>query len=176
MQNKLSPPQDVPSPLTDTIRARLRRATPADAAAVRDLTRAAYAKWVPVIGREPKPMTADYDAIVRDHLVDLLCLDDELTALIEMHPEVDHLLIVNVVVSPACQGRGYGRALLAHAEELALSIGLQEARLYTNGSFASNVALYKRVGYRVDREEVHPQLGVAVHMSKRLLPVSLPPD
>jgi hypothetical protein len=38
------------------------------------------------------------------------------------------------------------------------------------------VALYKRVGYRVDREEVHPQLGVAVHMSKRLLPASPPPD
>lgn len=171
MQNKLSPPQDGASPLTDAIRAGLRRAASADASAVRDLTRAAYAKWVPVIGREPKPMTADYDAAVRDHLVDLLCFDGEPTALVEMRPEVDHLLIVNVVVSPACQGRGYGRALLAYAEEFALSIGLREVRLYTNGSFASNVALYKRMGYRVDREEVHPQLGVAVHMSKRLLPV-----
>ena len=169
MQNKLSPPQDVASPLTDAIRAGLRRAIPADAAAVRDLTRTAYAKWVSVIGREPKPMTADYDVAVRDHLVDLLCLDGKPMALVEMQPEVDHLLIVNVAVSPACQGRGYGRALLAHAEEFALSTGLLEVRLYTNGGFASNVALYKRVGYQVDREEVHPQLGAAVYMSKRLL-------
>ena len=175
MQNKLSPQPDVASPLTDTIRAGLRRATPADAVSVRHLTRAAYAKWVPVIGREPKPMTADYDAAVRDHWVDLLFLDAELTGLVEMRPEADHLLIVNVAVSPACHGRGYGRALLAHAEEFALVKGLGEVRLYTIGSFASNVALYKRVGYRVDREEVHPQLGVAVHMSKRLLPVSPPP-
>ena len=32
----------------------LRRAAAADAAAVRALTREAYAKWVPVIGREPQ--------------------------------------------------------------------------------------------------------------------------
>ena len=37
----------------------LRRAVADDAAAVRVLTREAYAKWVPVIGREPLPMRAD---------------------------------------------------------------------------------------------------------------------
>jgi ribosomal protein S18 acetylase RimI-like enzyme len=170
MQNQPSPSGNLASsyPLTDAIRARLRHAAPADAAAVRDLTRAAYAKWVPLIGREPRPMTTDYDVAVRDHMVDLLHLDNELVALIEMRPEVNHLLIVNVAVSPAYQGHGYGRALLVHAEELARSLGLGEVRLYTNGSFTDNVTLYKRVGYRVDREEVHPQLGVAVYMSKCL--------
>ena len=171
MPNQPPPAENLasPCPLTDAIRAGLHRATPADAADVRNLTRAAYARWVPVIGREPRPMTADYAAAIRDHIVDLLHLDSELAALIEMRPEVDHLLIVNVAVSPACQGHGYGRALLAHAEEFARSLGLDEVRLYTNGSFADNVKLYKRVGYRVDREEVHPQLGAAVYMSKRLL-------
>lgn len=108
MQDQPSSPKNsaLPQPLTDAIRAGLRRATPADAAAVRDLTRAAYAKWVPVLGREPKPMTADYDAAVRDHVVDMLHLDEKLAALIEMRPEADHLLIVNVAVSPAHQGRG----------------------------------------------------------------------
>jgi hypothetical protein len=52
-------------------------------------------------------MTADYDAAVRDHVVDMLHLDGKLAALIEMYPEADHLLIVNVAVSPAYQGRGY---------------------------------------------------------------------
>jgi hypothetical protein len=51
----------------------------------------------------------------------------------------------------------------------ALSLDIQEVRLYRNGSFTDNVTLYKRVRYRVDREEVHPQLGAAVYMSKRLL-------
>jgi hypothetical protein len=39
----------------------LRRATTADVANVRALARSAYAKWIPLIGREPMPMIADYD-------------------------------------------------------------------------------------------------------------------
>jgi hypothetical protein len=38
----------------------IRRATTHDAAVLRALTRAAYAKWAPLIGREPKPMAVDY--------------------------------------------------------------------------------------------------------------------
>jgi ribosomal protein S18 acetylase RimI-like enzyme len=172
MQDQPSQPKSSTSqhPLADAIRTGLRRATPPDAAAVRDLTRAAYAKWVPILGREPLPMTADYDAAVRDHIVDMLHLDGKLAALIEMSPEADHLLIVNVAVSPAYQGRGHGRALLAHAEELALSLGLGELRLYTSVHLTENVRLYERVGYKVDREEeASPHLGVFVYMSKRLL-------
>ena len=146
----------------------VRRATIADAVAVRELTRAAYAKWVPILGREPRPMTADYSAALRDHLVDLLHVGGEAVALIEMAPKPDHLLIVNVAVAPAYQGRGQGRALMAHAEEVARSLNLSEVRLYTNALFAENLQLYSRLGYRVDREEQHPQFGVAVHMSKRL--------
>jgi N-acetylglutamate synthase-like GNAT family acetyltransferase len=145
-----------------------RRATTADAVAIRELTRAAYAKWVPVLAREPRPMIADYDAALREHLVDLLHVGGEAVALIEMAPKADHLLIVNVAVLPAQQGRGHGRALMAHAEDVARSLNLREVRLYTNALFAENLRLYSRLGYRVDREEQHPQFGVAVHMSKRL--------
>jgi len=34
-----------------------RRATSAEVSTIREITRAAYAKWVAVIGRGPKPMT-----------------------------------------------------------------------------------------------------------------------
>jgi hypothetical protein len=71
---------------------KLRRATAADAANVRALTRAAYAKWVPVIGREPLRMTADYDLAVVEHIIDLLEEDGQLLALIEVIPKATHLL------------------------------------------------------------------------------------
>jgi ribosomal protein S18 acetylase RimI-like enzyme len=143
----------------------LRRAVTSDAPAIRALTREAYAKWVPLIGREPKPMTADYAEAVRRHRIDLLHLDGVLAALIETIAEADHLLIENVAVSPAFQGRGLGRKLMAHAEQLAASAGFGEIRLYTNKLFTQNIELYRKLGYRVDREEVL-EIGVAVHMSK----------
>jgi GNAT superfamily N-acetyltransferase len=148
----------------------LRPAVVGDATAIRDLTRAAYAKWVPVIRREPLPMAADYVAAVQNHRVDLLYLDGTLAALIEMIPEVDHLLIENVAVSPAYQGRGLGRDLMAHAEQVAVSMGHALIRLYTNKLFAENVQLYQRLGYRIDREEAWTG-GIVVHMSK-LIPLN----
>ena len=146
-----------------------RRATAADAAAARALTREAYSKWVPVIGREPKPMTADFDAAIRDHRVDLLCQGERVVALIETIAEPEALLVENVAVSPAYQGRGLGRRLMAHAERLATATGYGEIRLYANARFVENIALYRRLGYAITREE--PFLGGwVVHMSKRLPP------
>jgi ribosomal protein S18 acetylase RimI-like enzyme len=145
----------------------LRQAVAADAAAIRALTRDAYARWVAVIGREPRPMTADYDHALRHHRIDLLHVDGVLAGLIETIPAVDHLLIENVAVAPAFQGRGFGRRLIAHAEHLAALLGHREIRLYTNRLFAENVRLYRRLGYRIDREETLA-IGIAVHMSKPL--------
>jgi N-acetylglutamate synthase-like GNAT family acetyltransferase len=146
----------------------LRRATEADAHHVRALSRSAYAKWVPLIGREPRPMTADYERAVIDHIIDLYEANGELLALIEMAPRGDHLLIENIAVRPDQQGMGLGDKLLQHAEDLARKLGLTETRLYTNAAFASNLAFYARRGYlEFDRETIAPG-AVAVHMRKRL--------
>jgi ribosomal protein S18 acetylase RimI-like enzyme len=146
----------------------LRQAVAADAPAIRELTRLAYAKWVRLIGREPKPMTADYAAAVQKHRFDLLYVEGMLAALIETIAEPDHLLVENVAVSPAFQGRGLGRKLMAHAETLAAASGYGEIRLYTNQRFRENIELYSKLGYAVDREETLP-VGTVVHMSKRLM-------
>jgi ribosomal protein S18 acetylase RimI-like enzyme len=145
----------------------LRRALPADAEAVRTLVRQAYAKWVPLIGREPKPMTANYATAVRLNRIDLACEDGKLAGLIETIDRSDDLLIENVAVGPSFQGRGLGRTLMAHAERVAAAQSYRTIRLYTNKAFAENVALYLRLGYRIDREE-ESALGVTVYMSKPL--------
>jgi ribosomal protein S18 acetylase RimI-like enzyme len=145
----------------------IRRATPADAAAIAALTRAAYEKWIPVIGRAPKPMTADYDAAVQAHLIDLLFADGALVALVECIKEPGHLLIENLAVAPAHQGSGYGRRMLAQAEEIARKLGFAEVRLYTNKLFAENVAFYRKQGYRLDGESAFKG-GLLVHMSRKL--------
>jgi len=153
---------DVTGPV---MRLLLRRATPDDVPAIRALVDAAYAKWVPVIGREPAPMTADYDRAVRDHVIDLLFADDRLVALIELVGEPDCLLIENVAVVPAEAGRGHGRALMAHAVVVARALGRERIRLYTNRLMEANIALYRRLGYAIDREEVTVEGFHRVHMS-----------
>lgn len=147
--------------------ATLRRGGPDDAAAIRDLSRAAYAKWVQLIGREPWPMVADYDAAVRNHIIDLLDIDTALVALVEMIPRSDHLLIENIAVAPAFQGRGHGRRLMDHAEHYASACGFCDVRLYTNEVFVANIDLYRRLGYRIERAETI-SVGVIVHMRKTI--------
>jgi ribosomal protein S18 acetylase RimI-like enzyme len=146
----------------------IRRAGPPDAAAVRSLTREAYAQWIPVIGREPLPMKADYGKAVREHEIDLLYAGDRLVALIEVFLMPDHLFIENLAVSPAHQRKGLGRHLLCHAEAKTKSAGLIELRLLTNQAFVTNVQLYQSVGFRIDRTEPHFGGGTTVYMSRKL--------
>jgi ribosomal protein S18 acetylase RimI-like enzyme len=145
----------------------IRPATPEDAARIRELTRAAYAKWVALIGREPLTMQADYQKAVREHAIDLLTVGGALVGLVETIAKPDHLWIENLAVAPNRQGRGYGRMLVAHVETRATESGLGEIRLMTNAAFAANLRLYAKLGYAIDRTEPF-RGGTAVHMMKRI--------
>ncbi|MBY0251768.1 MAG: GNAT family N-acetyltransferase [Methylobacterium organophilum] len=152
----------------------LRRGAQADAEAVRALVEAAYTKWIPVIGRLPIPMQADYAQALRDHRFDLLVAGPDLAGLIETRAEADHLLVVNVAVHPAFQGRGFGSQLMGRADAVAAEAGLTRLRLYTNKKYTANLRLYGALGYCVEREELYDGPGrtrdddVTVHMVKDL--------
>jgi ribosomal protein S18 acetylase RimI-like enzyme len=150
----------------------LRRAVPEDAIAVRALVREAYARWVPLIGREPKPMGADYAQAIRAHLVWVMDRENQIVAVLEAIPHADHLLVENVAVAPTHQGQGIAKQLMAFAEALAEERGLKELRLYTNERFEANIALYTKLGYIETHRQDFPQLGgtstVAVFMHKQL--------
>jgi GNAT superfamily N-acetyltransferase len=150
----------------------IKKAASEDAQAVRRLVREAYAQWIPVIGREPMPMKADYERAVRDHEIDLLYADGDLVALIEVIVNSDHLFIENIAVVPHRQGQGFGRYLLSHAEEKARKANLRELRLLTNQAFSANIRLYGSVGFHIDRTEPFAGGGTTVYMSKPLLPTT----
>ena len=142
-------------------------ATMRDVDAITSLTRAAYEKWVPLIGRVPLPMKVDYAVALKVHRFDLLVDGGRLVGLIETVPQDRHLLVVNVAIEPTMQSRGFGRRLMAHAETLASASDLDCIRLYTNSRFAENIRLYTSLGYEVEHEEALNG-GVAVHMRKWL--------
>ncbi|GAA2384030.1 GNAT family N-acetyltransferase [Dactylosporangium salmoneum] len=121
-------------------------ASAADADVIRDLVRAAYAHYVPRIGREPAPMTADYPALIAAGHV-WVARGTGLLGVLVLIPQPDHLLLDNVAVAPAARGTGAGSALLAFAEAHGRSLGLPEVRLYTNAAMHENLAYYPRHGY-----------------------------
>jgi len=130
----------------------IRQATAADISAIAALTRSAYTKWVPVLGREPLPMTADYEAAFGRHRFDLAHIDGTLAGLIETLKVGETLLIENLAISPDYQRQGLGTRLMAHAESLARAQGLRSLTLYTNRRFIGNVELYQRLGFVVTGE------------------------
>lgn len=136
-----------------SIAEQLRCATPDDAQAISDLVKKAYAHWVPILGRTPIPMLADYTLAVEDNRFDLLEARGHLVALVETEVRPDDFLIVNVAVDPDHQGSGLGRRLLEHADALALAAGRRTVRLYTSSKMASNVQLYKTLGFIFEKEE-----------------------
>jgi ribosomal protein S18 acetylase RimI-like enzyme len=136
-----------------------------DAAAIKDLTHAVYAKWVPVIGRLPLPMQVDYaDALTRNAFT-LVEREGRLIGLIETEDHPDHLYIVNVAVAEAAQGQGLGGRLVAHAEGEARARGRNEVRLMTNALYEANIRLYERLGYQTYAREEFIN-GVRVMMRK----------
>ncbi|ALG08797.1 GNAT family N-acetyltransferase [Kibdelosporangium phytohabitans] len=131
---------------------------------VEEIVHEAYAKWIEVTGGKPLPMQADYAALIDAGTVWLLDSTDGLIVLVD-EPDDGVLLIENVAVRPAAQGKGLGRQLLAFAEEQARHRGLTAVRLYTNEKMTSNIALYLAFGYRETSREVRDGRHV-VHMRK----------
>ncbi len=124
-----------------------RRARPDEAAALRDLVRDAYAEWVPVIGREPGPMTDDYAARIAAGEAWVVEADGGLAAALILEDADGALLLDNIAIAPSARGRGLFRHLMAFAEAVARRRGHPCIRLYTHELMARNVTLYAALGY-----------------------------
>ncbi len=126
---------------------RIRRAVAEDAARLAAIARAAYAKYVPRIGREPPPMRADFPAAIAASRVVVIELGDAIAGYLVGVAEEAAFLIDNVAVDPAHQGQGLGRALIEHAIAEARRLQLPAVRLYTNAAMHENLRLYARLGF-----------------------------
>ena len=126
----------------------IRPAMPCDVAPVQALIEAAYALYIPRIGGKPGPMLEDYAALIDQGRVEVFEEDATVLGVLVLVAQADGLLLDNIAVSPAAQGRGLGRQLMAHAEARARQLGLMVVRLYTNEAMSENLGLYRRLGYR----------------------------
>ena len=138
----------------------IRPADAGDYSAVRACSRSAYRIFAERLGYEPKPMVADYLTLIAERRVWVLVEGATLAGVLVLLPEPGHLLVYSIAVQPERQGKGYGRRLVAFAENLARDDGYKCVSLYTNERMAENVAFYEALGYqRYDRREHETRPG-----------------
>ena len=131
--------------MTDALR--IRAATAADVPVIANIVDQAYRHYIARIGRPPGPMLDDYPARVSEGVVWVIEEGAVIAAMIVLVPAPNYLLLDNIAVSPARQGLGLGRRLLAFAEDEALRRGYREIRLYTHQTMVENQRLYASIGY-----------------------------
>lgn len=144
----------------------IRPATAHDVPAIRECVNRAYAVYIPQLGYEPKPMGSDYEALVAQGHVHVLTVADVLVGVLVLYPEDGTLYIDNIAVTPAMQGRGYGRALLDRACVLGREQAFLQLTLYTNVIMTDNIRLYTRYGFRETKRTPGKYPGTTlVHMA-----------
>lgn len=145
----------------------LRRASLEDAPAIRELVNEAFAGYIPLIGREPLPMTADHADLILHHEVWVLEERSEIIGVLEMKANPDDLYIDTVAVRNAQQSQGIGKRLLSFAETRARELGLNATTLFTNERYTRLLEMYASLGY-AETHRVPVQGTDAVHLKKRL--------
>ena len=126
----------------------IRPASVDDVAFVRGCAEAAYRQYVTRIGREPAPMTADFEAQLAAGHIHILEADGEPAGyIVHYHPSPGAMHVESVAVVPRFAGRGLGSALLRFVEEEARSRGCAAVELYTNAAMTENLRYYPRLGY-----------------------------
>ena len=146
----------------------VRPAAATDVAALCVVARAAYDRYVHRIGRAPAPMTADYARAVRSGHAWVAVEHGEVAGFAVLVAQPGHLLLENVAVLPAAQGRGVGARLMTLAEDLARGLHLSEIRLYTNEAMTENLSYYPRHGY-VETHRAEQDGFQRVFFRKRLI-------
>jgi N-acetylglutamate synthase-like GNAT family acetyltransferase len=127
----------------------IRRATVDDAPVVSALVKRAYASWVPIIGRRPRPMDEDYaETFAAAEFEAWVKTDGDLIrGLLILQPEPDHLWVDNVAVDPVAAGTGIATELLDHAAKRAIELDLPETWLFTHEKMQVNREIYLHLGW-----------------------------
>lgn len=161
----------------------LRFATEDDAEAVHTLIMTAFDEYRGVIAVPPgalRDTLASAQGAVREGRTVLAYVRDDsseeqLVGTARYEPRDEHLYVGRVAVHPAYRRHGVGKALMAHMEDVARSLGYNRIYLGTRASMPGNLAFYERLGYViVSREPRTDGPDVNIWFQKDLIAVANP--
>ena len=146
----------------------IRVGTLEDLAAIQSCVRETYSAYIPVLGKPPAAMLTDFLPLIAAGQVHVLDLDGEVIGTVTLKTDRTYLEISMLAVLPRFQSRGWGRRLMAYAENNANELGLSEVRLYTNQKLDHLVRYYQNLGF-VETTRMQDAGYQRVFMSKSLV-------
>lgn len=126
----------------------IRLADASDEPDIRNCAEQAYARYVPLIGRKPAPMIADFVSQIAAGVV-YVATDGQngFQGFIVFYVKDEYFLLENVAVLPSAAGCGVGKRLISFCENAARQRGVNTICLYTNAKMTDNLSIYPRLGY-----------------------------
>jgi GNAT superfamily N-acetyltransferase len=131
----------------------LRQARPEDGERLAEIARQAYGKYRGMLVEPPAPILLDYELVAADGSTWVADCGDDSLGMVTVEPDEPDLILRNLAVIPAWQGRGIGSMLTAWVEDLARSTGMRGVRLWTRCEMWDNIAFYERLQYVVTHYE-----------------------
>src|SRR3954454_13684027 len=137
---------------------RIALAAPSDAPLVHRLMQEAFEEYRGVL----EPPSSTHEETVEDVRRALMTggavlawEGEEAVGSARFQPRPDYLYVGRVSVLPVWRGRGIAVAIIGFIEGRARTLGQPETRVEVRLSLPSNVALYRRLGYRTISEQPH---------------------
>lgn len=149
----------------------IRKATLDDLAEVERLVAAAFALYVPRMGRRPAPMDDDYRARIEAGEVDVLVDAEGIGGVVVLETDHDPSVLETIAIAERLRGRGLGRILVAHAEAASRAAGCRTISLFTHEKMTENQAIYPRLGF-VETHRAHQNGFDRVFFAKSLAPAA----
>ena len=97
--------------------------------------------------RQPAPMCADFASQIAEGHVHIAMYEFSFSGYVVFYVEGDHIHLENIAVLPEQSGKGIGKRLLDHVEQLAQQAGLKAVELYTNEAMTENLEMYPKLDY-----------------------------
>lgn len=121
----------------------IRLATVSDIPAIQEIVNDAYGHYVERIGSKPAPMNDDYAEHVERRTIWVLETSNGIAGLMVLRADGHFVLVSNVAVSKAYQGRGFGKRLLDFADAFASQNGSSYKRTKINHNILILYIIYK---------------------------------
>jgi ribosomal protein S18 acetylase RimI-like enzyme len=124
----------------------IRPATNGELAPIEHIVHDAYVKYIERMRGQPGPMLDVYASRLSAGSVRVIEEGSTMVGVLVLPPKSEHLLLNNIDVASARQGRGFVRSLLKFTEAEAMRQGYHEIGLYTHETMRENQRLYAAIG------------------------------